>query len=60
MTKLVTGIEAIQSGGLIRRVYEDGGFSIWYSADEEISYHTTELKTACFEIKQEDTNEKSI
>ena len=46
--KLVTGIEAIQSGKLIKR---PGG--IWFLPGDEDTFSAKEMRTPCFEIKPE-------
>lgn len=53
MKKLVTGIEAIQSGKLIRRHFDEGGVSEWFNPEKGCAYSFKELTTPCFEIKSE-------
>jgi hypothetical protein len=48
MTKLVTGIEAIQSGKLIRRPV-----GMWFLPGDEDTFSAKEMRTPCFEVKPE-------
>lgn len=51
--KLVTGIEAIQSGKPFRLIDAGGGKGIWYDADTTQSIQIKMLRIRQWEIKEE-------